>query len=95
MRERIESKKEKIYELNAEIAKRDAYEKDLRERFLKAEKDLSTAMEKTAECEKIKKQKHHLAICLFVSAALTITFGGFMIYFLWELQNPQSGNWQF
>lgn len=95
LEERNVSKKEKIDELNAELAKRDAYEKNLRERFLKAEKDLSTAMEKAAEIEKIKKQKHHLALCLFVSVALTITFAGIMIYLLWELQNPQAGNWQF
>lgn len=95
LEERLAYKKERIEELTDEIAKRDAYEKDLRGRFLKAEKDLSAANEKASECEKIKKQKHHLAICLFVSAALTITFGGFMIYFLWELQNPQAGNWQF
>ena len=95
LEERLAYKNERVDELNAELAKRDAYEKDLRERFLRAEKDLSTAMEKAAEIEKIKKQKHHLAICLFVSAALTITFGGFMIYFLWELQNPDAGNWQF
>lgn len=93
--ERLAYKKERIDELADEIAKRDAYEKDLRERFLRAEKDLSTAMEKAAEIEKIKKQKHHLALCLFVSAALTITFAGIMIYFLWELQNPDAGNWQF
>lgn len=95
LEERIAHKKERIDELTDEISKRDTYEKSLRERFLRAEKDLSTAMEKAAEIEKIKKQKHHLALCLFVSAALTITFGGFMIYFLWELQNPDAGNWQF
>ena len=95
LEERLAHKKERIDELTDEIAKRDTYEKSLRERFLQVEKELSVANEKASECEKIKKQKHHLAICLFVSAALTITFGGFMIYFLWELQNPHSGNWQF
>ena len=95
LEERLAYKKERIDELADEIAKRDAYEKDLRERFLRAEKDLSTAMEKAVEIEKIKKQKHHLAICMFFSAALTITFAGIMIYFLWELQNPHAGNWQF
>lgn len=95
LEERLAYKNERVDELTEEIAKRDAYEKDLRERFLRAEKDLSTAMEKAAEIENVKKQKHHLAICLFVSAGLIITFAGIMIYFLWELQNPHSGNWQF
>ena len=95
LEERVASKKEKIDELSADLAKRDAYEKDLRARFLQTEKDLSATAEKAAECEKVKKHKHHLAVCLIVSCALTITFAGIMIYFLWELQNPNAGNWQF
>ena len=95
LEERLASKNARIDELIEELAKRDAYEKDLRERLLKAEKDLSTATEKASECEKVKKHKHTLAVCLIISSALTITFAGIMIYFLWELQNPQAGNWQF
>lgn len=95
LEERVASKKEKIAELSADLAKRDSYEKDLRERFLQAEKVLSATAEKASECEKVKKHKHHLAVCLLVSCALTITFAGIMIYLLWELQNPNAGNWQF
>lgn len=93
--ERLNAKKERIDELTAEISKHESYEKDLRERFLKVEKDLSTAMEKAAEIEKVKKHKHTLAVCLIVSAAISITLASLMIYFLWELQNPKAGNWQF
>lgn len=102
LEERIVSKKEKIDELNAEIAKRDAYEKDLRERLLTVSGDLSKEQQKNAaaptvaaELQQVKKHKHALAVCLIISSALTITFAGIMIYFLWELQNPQAGNWQF
>ena len=102
LEERIVSKKEKIDELNAELAKRDAYEKDLRERLLTVSGDLSKEQQKNAaaptvaaELQQVKKHKHSLAVCLIISSALTITFAGIMIYFLWELQNPDAGNWQF
>lgn len=95
LEERLSGKRERIEEMTAEIAKRDAYEKDLRERFLKTEKDLSAALEKAAEGEKVKKYKHTLALCLIISSAITISLAGLMIYFLWELQNPNAGNWQF
>lgn len=95
LEERILAKQSKINELTATIEKNNQYETTLRERLLLAEKELSSARQMNAELSDIKKKKHHLAVCLFVSAALTITFAGIMIYFLWELQNPDAGNWQF
>lgn len=100
--ERLVAKKERIAELTEELAKRDAYEKELRERLLTVSGELSKEQQKNAaapdvaaELQQVRKHKHTLAVCLFISAALTIAFGGMMIYLLWELQNPSVGNWTF
>lgn len=95
LEERDRQNLRKIEELQSEIERKNAYEKELRERLLTISDSLAREKEKSAELSDVKGKKRALAICLLISVCLFIAFAGMSVYFLWELQNPQSGNWQY
>ena len=85
--EQVRHKDEKIKELLGEIDKRDACIEKLQSDVLILTRELSAEKQKNAELpiiteelRKTKKHKHALAVCLTVSAALTILFASIMIY---------------
>ena len=100
--ERIAAKNERIAELNADILKRDETINSLRADFLSVSRELASEKQKNADfpvllsdLEKAKKSKHSLGVCLIISGVVIALFAAAMIYFIWELQNPHIGNWQY
>lgn len=100
--ERIAAKNERIAELNADIVKRDETINSLRADFLSVSRELASEKQKNADfpvllsdLEKAKKSKHTLGVCLIISGVVIALFAAAMVYFIWELQNPHIGNWQY
>lgn len=85
----------KIEELQCEIERKNKYEKELRERLLSVSDQLAHEKANNAQLDDVKGKKRTLAVCLLICICLFIMFAGMSVYFLWELQNPDAGNWQF
>lgn len=87
LEEQVRHKDEKIKELLGEIDKRDATINRLQNDILMLTRELSSEKQKNSDHENVvielkraRNHKHTLAVCLFVSVALTILFASIMIY---------------
>lgn len=85
--EQVRHKDEKIKELLHEIDKLEASNNKLQSEILTLTRELSSEKQKNtdhkdvvAELKRARNHKYTLAVCLFVSAALTILFASIMIY---------------
>ena len=92
---RLDAKIERIKEFEVLVEELKTNNKKLREEYTAACSDLSKAKEQIVRLDEYKVRVRRLAIWLGIAFVAVLILSGALVYFIWELNNPTRGNFQF